>query len=85
MALAGVDCEFCRIKESLYTGYKLTNGTYLASPEKACLDMLYLHSLGKRKVNTSEWMVDDLNWDELRRYAGLYPPTVWKLVGEMGK
>jgi len=80
MTLAGMDCEYCRIKESLYTGYTLTNGTYLARPEKACLDMLYLHSLGKRKVNTAEWIMDDLDRDELRRFAELYPPAVRRLV-----
>ncbi len=84
MTLAGTDCEYCRIKESLYTDYTLTNGTYLASPEKACLDMLYLHTLGKRKVTTSEWMVDDLDRDELKRYAELYPQAVRKIVERLG-
>jgi hypothetical protein len=83
--LGGEDCEYCQTKESLYTGYTLANGTYLASPEKACLDILYLHCLRKRNVNTSEWMVDDLDRDELRWYAELYPPAVRKLVEEMGK
>ncbi len=80
MTLAGVDCEYCRIKESLYTGYSLIKGTFLACPEKACLDLLYLHSLGKRRIIPSEWMTDGLDRGTLQQFVSLYPPVVEKLA-----
>jgi len=84
MILAGVDCEYCQIKGSLYTGYTLTNGTYLASPEKALLDLLYLHALGKRTINPTEWITDALNPKEIRGYLTKYPPAVENMVKELG-
>lgn len=84
LTLAGVECEYCRLKESLFTGYMLVQGTYLASPQKACLDLLYLHSLGKRKVNISEWMMEGLDREELKKYLVLYPHVVRRLVERLG-
>lgn len=80
MTLAGVDCEYCRIRESLYTGYSLIKGTFLACPEKACLDLLYLHSLGKRRIISSEWMTEELDRGMLQHFVSLYPPAVRKLA-----
>ncbi len=82
MTLAGVECEYCQLKESLYTGYTLVQGTYLASPEKALLDLLYLHSLGKRNTIPSEWMLEGLDRGEMHRFIALYPKAVGLLVGK---
>lgn len=80
MTLAGVECEYSQLKPSVFTGFELVNGTYLARPEKACLDLLYLISLGKRHVDPSEWMVDELDVSQLAEYLPLYPAAVGKLA-----
>jgi predicted transcriptional regulator of viral defense system len=80
MVLGGMDCEFSQLKPDLFFGFDLANGTYLAQAEKALLDEVYLMSLGKRKVNTSEWDMDNLNKDKLKKYLAFYPVTVRNLV-----
>lgn len=49
--------EYSRIKEPLFWGYSYTEGAYLATPEKALLDTIYLR--GNLPV------ADEINWEYL--------------------
>jgi len=42
--------EYTHLKKSLLWGYELKNKIYIASPEKALADLLYLKARGKRMV-----------------------------------
>jgi predicted transcriptional regulator of viral defense system len=84
MALAGVDCAYSQLNAKLFFGYDLVNDTFLAQPEKAFLDQVYLMRLGKRSGNTSEWAVDVLGKDKPVKYSALYTPGVRKLISRMG-
>src|SRR3989338_7011816 len=46
MNLGATEVEYTQLKKELFFGYKLENGIYIAQPEKALLDTLYLVSRG---------------------------------------
>ena len=69
-------CEYVQIKPSLFFGFNLTNGLYLAEAEKAFLDEIYLITLGKRSINTTEWDLKNLNHQKIQKYLKLFPVTV---------
>jgi hypothetical protein len=62
----------------------LIDGAYIASPEKAVLDELYLIIRGKRYVETNEWYLDDLNEETLKKYMESYVPAVKEKAAAMG-
>jgi predicted transcriptional regulator of viral defense system len=82
--LAGVDCEYSQLKPTLFFGFDLVSGTYLAQPEKAFLDQLYLMILGKRTGNTLEWDLDPLDDKRLKAYLKFYNRHVQEKASQMG-
>jgi len=84
ITLAGVDCEYSQLHEKLFFGFDLVNGTYLAQPEKAFLDQIYLMTLGKRTGNDSEWNLDSLDREKLTEYIPFFNASVQKRVEKLG-
>ena len=84
MTIAGVDCNYSKLKPALFFGFDLINDIYLASPEKAVLDELYLICLGKRKEETSEWYLESLDRQKVLEYLEPYNSSVKRMVAEMG-
>lgn len=78
--LMGIECEYCKLKSDLFFGFTLLDGIYIADPEKAVLDTLYLISLNKRKIDYSEWYIDGLNTKKLQQYAKKYNQAVKKMI-----
>ena len=73
MTLWNTEVEFTKLKEELFFGYKLEQNIYIAEPEKALLDELYLVSRGKRGINIEELDLRDINKDKLLEYAKRFP------------
>ena len=84
MTIAGVECNYSKLKPALFFGFDLINGIYLASPEKAVLDELYLICMGKRKGETSEWYLESLDRQKVLEYLKPYNSSVKRMVAEMG-
>ena len=84
IALAGVDCVYSQLKDAIFFGFDLVNGTYLAQPEKALLDQIYLMTFGKRAGNDSEWNFDALDREKIKKYSNFYNLNVQKRVSMMG-
>jgi predicted transcriptional regulator of viral defense system len=84
MTIAGVECSYSRLKPALFFGFDLIDGVYLAAPEKAVLDELYLICLGKRKGETSEWYLESLDRQKVREYLKPFSSSVQKKASEMG-
>lgn len=78
--LLSTPCEYIQIKPSLFFGFNLIDGLYLAEAEKAFLDEIYLITLGKRKINTDEWNLDNLNFSKINKYLKYYPKKVKEKV-----
>ena len=83
IALAGVMCEYSQLKESLFFGFNLSGDTYIAEPEKAFLDMLYLIVLGKRSRNYEEWYLDSLNKSKVKDYIKPFNKGVKALARDL--
>ena len=84
IALAGMECEYSQLNEKLFFGFDLINGTYLARPEKAFLDQIYLMAFGKRVGNDSEWYFDSLDGEKVKEYSKFYNHSVQKRIAKMG-
>lgn len=80
MTLNHVEVEFTQLKNELYFGYQLERNIYLAEPEKALLDQLYMVSRGKRTLNIKELDLSSLNLNKFRLYAKKYPPYMRNLI-----
>ena len=69
----GMVIEFSRIAPGLFRGFTTQDGVSMASPEKALLDVLYLH----RDVPAQDELdLDRIDRDELRTLSRLYPATI---------
>jgi len=78
--IGGIPCEYRRLKGSLFWGYSLAEDGYLAEPEKALLDQLYLVSKGKAFIDMKALDLKAVNKRVLQRYARKYPKATCKLA-----
>lgn len=64
------------LKNELFFGFAHEEGLYVAEPEKALLDLVYLRSLGKATIPSEEIDLRSLSEKTLRKYAGQFPSRV---------
>ena len=83
ITLADKEIEYRQLKEDYFFGYILKNNFYLAEPEKAILDQLYLISKGKASSNINEWSLVNVNKKKLLNYAKKFPSIVQKNVNDL--
>lgn len=83
ITLADKEIEYRQLKEDYFFGYILKNNFYLAEPEKAILDQLYLISKGKVSSNINEWSLVNVNKKKLLNYAKKFPSIVQKNVNDL--
>ena len=83
ITLAGLECSYSKLKENLFFGFNLVGDTYVAEPEKAFLDTLYLIALGKRSKNYSEWYLDALDKVKIKEYIKPFNKSVKGLVKDL--
>ncbi len=81
----GIECEYSKLKLDLFFGFELLGDIYIAEPEKAVLDTLYLISLKKRRIAFAEWYLDGLNRKKLNQYAEKYSKTVREILATIDK
>lgn len=83
LRIGGVICEYRRLKYELFFGFNLLNGIYIAEPEKALLDTLYLIALGKKQTSYKEWHTSSLNKVKLINYSQAFGKKVAQLAKEI--
>lgn len=76
MALGETEVEFHQLKRELFFGYTLTQGLYVAEPEKALLDQLYMVTRGLSNLALNELDLSPIDPQRLRAYAASFPATV---------
>jgi len=72
--------RYTKIKPELYSGFKRMRGFFIAEPEKAFVDALYLQSLGRRSIDTSSLDVDKLDWPMVLQISKSFPKSTRRLV-----
>lgn len=80
IVLENTPVEYRHLKRDLFFGYVLENGIYIALPEKALLDELYLVSRGKATLALEELDLREINVARLEEYVEKFPRYVTPLV-----
>ncbi|MCL5986121.1 MAG: type IV toxin-antitoxin system AbiEi family antitoxin domain-containing protein [Actinobacteria bacterium] len=81
--LAEREVKYRQLKKKYFFGYKLDKGIYIAEPEKAILDQLYMMSKGKASNDMSEWSLVGLKKNKFLQYSKSFPETVRILAGKL--
>jgi len=68
----------------LFFGYDLKNKIYLATPEKALADLLYLLARGKRSVDLESLEKKKINQKKLCEILTKFPKYTIKKAMELG-
>ncbi len=80
MVLGETEVEFRQLKRDLFFGYTLAQGLYVAEPEKALLDQLYMVTRGLSNLTLDELDLSPIDPQHLRAYAARFPATVQIIV-----
>lgn len=75
--------EYVHLKEKFFFGYEFSNKMYIASPEKALADLLYLISRGKRMVELDTLEKEKINKKKLEKILQKFPVYVIKKAKEL--
>ena len=76
LLLGDTTVEFRQLKADLFFGYRVTGGLYVAEPEKALLDQLYMASRGLASLAWDDLTLSTLDLERLRAYAHHFPLAV---------
>ncbi len=76
LTLGTREVEYRQLKEEYFFGYILDNSLYVAEPEKAVLDQLYLLSIGKATSDISEWSLVGMEENKFLDYSKRFPKRV---------
>ena len=67
--------NFVKISPELYTSFTKENNVFIAEPEKAFIDAIYLMSLGRYKLDLSAIEFGRMNKDKIRNILNGFPLT----------
>lgn len=81
--LGDKEVEYRQLKKEYFFGYILENGIYVAEPEKALLDHLYMISRGLSADQISELSLIGLDKNKLIKYSRKFPSLVQSQVKEL--
>lgn len=77
--------EYSHLKEDLFFGYDLINKMYMASPEKALADLIYLIARGKRLAELDSLNISKINKNKLKSILKKFPRYVKTKAEEVVK
>ncbi len=76
--------NFTKIGADLYSGFKKDKDFFIATPEKAFLDALYLTSLGRYNFDIDSIDFGKINRNEIRKLGKRFPAKTQKLLNKNG-
>ncbi|MBW2049604.1 MAG: hypothetical protein JRJ09_13910 [Deltaproteobacteria bacterium] len=74
--------NYTKINTDLYSGFSRTRGFFIATPEKAFLDALYLMSLGRYRFDIPSIDFSKLNLKKIEYLARLFPLKTKRLLNK---
>lgn len=83
-SLNGSIFRYTKISRTLYFGFIRQKEFFIATPEKAFLDALYLMSFGRYALDLAAIDSGKLNRKELRQMSRNYPPPTRKMLKKHG-
>lgn len=75
--------EYTHLKSELFFGYELKNKFYIATPEKALIDVLYVMSRGQRLVELDSLNTAQLNEKKIQYILKKFPRYVTKFYKKL--
>lgn len=81
--MLGRRVDYRHMKKELFSGFYPSDGYYMAKPEKALLDLIYLATLGKAAIPVEELDLGALSSESLRELAEIFPPRVAKRLEQI--
>ena len=79
----GLSFHYIKLRPDLYRNFIKRDGVFIALPEKAFLDILYLASLGRYSFDGSSLDLKIVNKGMLAEISALYPPKVRRYFEEV--
>tara|TARA_B100000315_G_scaffold186633_1_gene176062 strand:- start:978 stop:1571 length:594 start_codon:yes stop_codon:yes gene_type:complete len=76
--------NYTKINTNLYFGFKKEKDFFIATPEKAFLDALYLMSLGRYSFDIDSLDFSKLNGNEISKLRKRFPAKTRKLLDKNG-
>jgi predicted transcriptional regulator of viral defense system len=76
--------RYTRVKNDLYFGFKREKGFFVATPEKAFLDSMYLVSLGRYALDLSAVDTERLDRKEFKRLCKKFPSQTLTVLEKHG-
>ncbi len=76
--------NYSKINKKLYFGFVRLKGFFIADPEKAFLDAIYLKSLKKYNFDLTSLDLGKLDLDKIKRLSAQYPPLTRGLLKKYG-
>jgi len=78
--IEGVSFYFRKIKPEYYFGFEKKNDLFIATPEKALIDSLYLHSFGRYSLDLAALDFGQIDRQKLKELIEIYPSKTKKTV-----
>lgn len=81
--VGSIEVDYRHLRKKLFWGYVRDGDAFIAEPEKAILDWLYLVS---KRLETAS--LDEINWDELdlvklKKYSTKFPKSIQRHINLM--
>ena len=83
LTVEGRDIEFRQIKKDLFWGYEIQGGIYVAKPEKAFLDLVYMASRGIASLDVDELDTKKLPMAIVKELAKKFPIYTQKYLDKL--
>jgi len=84
ISLSGTVLNFTKISEKLYFGFLKQDGFFIATPEKAFLDAVYLMSLNRYNFDLSSIDRGKLNIGKIKAIAEKFPQKTREVLKKYG-
>jgi predicted transcriptional regulator of viral defense system len=84
ISLFGSVFRYTKVSRALYFGFIRQQEFFIATPEKAFLDAVYLMSFGRYALDVAAIDYEKLNRKEIRRMSRNYPPKTRKMLEKHG-
>ena len=78
--IEGTIFNYTKVNKSFYSGFSREREFFIATPEKAFMDAVYLRSLGRYNFDLASIDSNKLNMDEMVRLANQFPRKTQKML-----
>ena len=79
----GIAFRYLKVSTALYGAFLKDQGAFIASPEKALIDSIYLASMGRYTLDLASLDLSKLDWKNLFRLAENHPLKTLKFLERM--